>query len=218
VTQGKRRLRELSTYRQSNSSTYFFLFSPFLLQLTTTLLSSLLYNNIRYSSPPLCSSDQLLPSLSVPFRLTSTSSTAPLTIPQHDFESRWLGVATSSHNHGRLQSPHQFSGALAAHFPWSPARLHRIQYSDNGERPFHLVTSLLPSLSAAIPLASFQSDLLSLVFAKKSTTQIMWLSSTSTTMVQSCADPSQPTVQSCIPPPKSLLSKLKDNSKSSISS
>ena len=67
-----------------------------------------------------------------------------LTIPQHDFESRWLGVATSSHSHGRLQSPHQFSGALATHFPWSPARLHRIQHSDNGERPFHLVTSPAP--------------------------------------------------------------------------
>jgi hypothetical protein len=68
----------------------------------------------------------------------------PITIRQHDFECRWLGVATSSHSHGRLQSPHQFSGALAAHFPWSPARLHRIQHSDNGERPFHLVTSPLP--------------------------------------------------------------------------
>ena len=115
------------------------------------------------------------------------------TIP-HNFEPCRLGVAASSHSYGRLQSPHQFPGALAAHIPRRPARLHRIQHPDNGERSFHLVSSC-PAFSSHNPARVIQSDICFVVSARKSTRPIMWSLSTCMTTVQSYADPSQPTVQ-----------------------
>ena len=45
----------------------------------------------------------------------------------------WISIATSFHNHGRRQPPHQFSRAFTAHFTRRATQFHRIQFSNNGE-------------------------------------------------------------------------------------